>query len=315
MSNIWLVGAGPMARDYMKVLESLGNDYVTIGRGAQSAEDCKEHTSKPVIVGGLTNYVAQQPVVPSHAIIAVPVQELFECTKTLLNYGVKNILVEKPAGLDKSEVCELDRLCTQAQANLLLAYNRRFYSSVEMAQKMIEEDGGCTSCVFEFTEWSHVIEKLNKPKAVFEHWFLGNSTHVVDLAFHLIGKPARMSSFVQGQTSWHSRGSAFSGAGISEKGVLFSYHANWQAPGRWAVELMTPKRRLILKPMEELRVIQLGTVKEDVVSCDEQLIDKNYKPGLYKETQSFLQGDFTKHCSIHDQAELMSAYYDIAGYA
>ena len=41
---------------------------------------------------------------------------------------------------------------------------------------------------FEFTEWSHNIRlKLNQQ--VKESWFLANSTHVVDLVFHLIGLP------------------------------------------------------------------------------------------------------------------------------
>ena len=35
------------------------------------------------------------------------------------------------------------------------------------------------------------------------------------------------------------------GAGVTENGALFSYHANWEAPGRWSVEIMTKKRRLM----------------------------------------------------------------------
>ena len=32
------------------------------------------------------------------------------------------------------------------------------------AEKLIEEDGGLLSFLFEFTEWSHVLEKINKTK-------------------------------------------------------------------------------------------------------------------------------------------------------
>ena len=50
---------------------------------------------------------------------------------------------------------------------------------------MIAEDGGVTSFHFEFTEWSHQIQHLQKAPGVMDHWVLGNSSHVLDLAFHL----------------------------------------------------------------------------------------------------------------------------------
>ncbi len=78
---------------------------------------------------------------------------------------------------------------------------------------------------------------------------------------------------------------------------------------------MTPKRRFIFKPMEELKVVLLGTVKEETVICDEQQLDKDFKPGLYKETRSFLEGDYKHHCTIGHQAQMMGAYYEIAGYS
>lgn len=313
MSKIWLVGAGPMARDYMKVLESLQVDYLTVGRGEKSALECAAHTNKQVVIGGLDKFLATQPTIPTHAIVAVPVQELYACAMGLIEYGVKEILIEKPAGLNSQEVAQLNSACENNRVNLVLAYNRRFYASVEKAKQMILEDGGATSCVFEFTEWSHVIEKLDKPEAVFQHWFLGNSTHVVDLAFYLIGKPKTLTSYVKGSVAWHKSGSIFVGSGESENGVLFSYHANWTAPGRWSVEVLTSKRRYIFKPMEELKVIALGTVKEENVELDGSL-DKEFKPGLYLETQRFLTGDCAQHCSIGEQNQLMIDYYRMAGY-
>lgn len=176
-----------------------------------------------------------------------------------------------------------------------------------------KEDGGITSCHFEFTEWSHVIEKLNKDASVFEHWFLGNSTHVVDLVFHLIGVPKELSTFVSGALPWHRSGSIFCGAGLSETDVPFSYHANWAAPGRWSLEVLTSKRRLIFKPLEELRVVELGRVNEQVIELDDEL-DKVYKPGLYLETKEFLDGNLSNHCSLANQVKLLDSYYKMANY-
>ena len=42
-------------------------------------------------------------------------------------------------------------------------------------KEIIAEDNGVTSFNFEFTEWSHEIEKLEKAPGVKENWFLANS--------------------------------------------------------------------------------------------------------------------------------------------
>lgn len=313
MSKVWLIGAGGMARDYMKVLEALDADYITIGRGKASSEACENFTTKKIVIGGLKAFLDTEPELADYAIIATPVSELYSCAVQLLEFGVKNILIEKPAATTKKELTSLASLNQKIGANVLLAYNRRFYSSVIEARKMIETDGGATSCHFEFTEWSHVIEKLDKPEEVFQHWFIGNSTHVVDLAFYLIGKPEQLSTFTTGTLKWHQSGSAFCGAGITQAKIPFSYHANWAAPGRWSVEILTAKHRYVFKPMEELTIIKLGTVKEEKFQIDNNL-DLEYKPGLYLETKTFLDNDFSIHCTLEDQMSLIDTYYSMANY-
>ena len=79
-----------------------------------------------------------------------------------------------------------NKIAIDFDAKVLIAYNRRFYSSVEKAREIITEDGGIQSCIFEFTEWAHKIIALSKANGVKEHWFLGNSSHVIDLVFHFI---------------------------------------------------------------------------------------------------------------------------------
>ena len=50
----------------------------------------------------------------------------------------------------------------------------------------------------------------------------------------------------------------FCGAGLSKNNIPFSYQANWDAPGRWSLEVLTKYRRYVLRPMEELYCIKLG---------------------------------------------------------
>lgn len=311
--DIWLIGSGGMAINYVKVLQALELEFSIIGRGAQSAKVCQEATGCEVVSGGLVGYLATTPVVPTHAIVAVGVEKLHETTLQLLEYGVQNILVEKPAGLNKQEIETVYLKAKEKNARICVAYNRRFYASVLEAQEVIAEDGGITSFNFEFTEWAHEIEKLSKADGVKEHWFLGNSTHVVDLAFYLGGKPKDIYTFTSGSLDWHRAASVFSGAGVSENGALFSYQANWESAGRWSVEVLTKKHRLILRPMEKLQIQKKGSVAIEFVECDYKL-DEAFKPGLFLQAKNFLNNISDDLCSIDYQLDMMKQYYAIAGY-
>ncbi|WP_157351582.1 Gfo/Idh/MocA family oxidoreductase [Aliarcobacter butzleri] len=313
-NKIWLIGAGGMAQDYIKVLQGLNKDFVVIGRGDETAKKCQESTGCSVEVGGLDKYIANSNNICSHAIVAVGVEKLFETTKLLLEYGVKSILVEKPGGLYTWQFKELNSLIKEKNTNVIIAYNRRFYASVLKAQDIIKQDGGVTSFNFEFTEWAHVIEPLVKAEGVKGKWFLGNSTHVVDLAFFLGGKPKEMSSFTSGSLSWHPGASIFSGSGISDKNALFNYQANWESAGRWSVEILTKENRLIFRPMEKLQIQKRGKIPQLFDESVDYSLDEKYKPGLYIQTEKFLDNDFENMCSFEEQFKMIEIYNKIANY-
>jgi predicted dehydrogenase len=274
---------------------------------------CQEATGCEVVTGGLAGYLATKPTVPTHVIVAVGVEKLHETTLQLLDYGVRSILVEKPAGLDKYQIDAVCLKSKQTNAKVFVAYNRRFYASALKAKEIITEDGGVTSFNFEFTEWAHEIEKLTKAQGVKKHWFLGNSTHVVDLAFYLGGSPKQISSFTAGSVTWHPTASIFSGAGVSKNGALFSYQANWESAGRWSVEILTRVNRLIFRPMEKLQIQKRGSLDISLVPCNYD-IDQVFKPGLYSQTKSFIDGSDECLCDIEYQANITNIYNQMASY-
>lgn len=311
---IWLVGAGGMSVDYTSVLKAQEEEFIVIGRGQLSALTFEEKTGHPVILDGLEIFLNTCPKIPDAVIVSVGVEQLYETTLMLLKFGVKRLLVEKPGGLCTSEISDLELNAKNKNAQIFIAYNRRFYSSVITAQDMIARDGGVTSFNFELTEWGHVIEKLEKPKLALEKWFLGNSSHVADMAFFLGNKPQEISCFTSGSLSWHPSSSVFAGAGVSVNGALFNYAANWESAGRWSVEVLTNKNRYVFRPMESLQVQKRGTIPLVEVEVDDKF-DKDFKPGLYLQVKAFIEGDTSRLCSIEDQLSIFSTYEKMAGYA
>lgn len=307
MEKIWIIGAGSIAIEYAKVLIALGRDFIVIGRSDASAQKFKEATGIQPFVGGLDAFLQTSPQVPVYAINCVRAFQLGITNVILSKYGVNNILSEKP-GFLPDEANNVINAIKEKGTNIYVAYNRRFYSSVLAAEKVIREDGGLLSFNFEFTEWAHVIESLASiPEIEKNNLFITNSSHVVDLAFFLGGDPKEITCYQNGTVGWHSP-SIFAGSGITNQGALFSYNANWNAPGRWAVELLTPFHRIYLKPMEQLQLQDKGSVKVYPVEIDDHL-DKEFKPGFYLETKAFLEGDTSRLCTLDQQTEHFKIIY------
>lgn len=302
-----------MSIEYAKVLAALKKPFMVIGRGPVSSKEFEHNTGVAVIQGGITQFLQSTPNRPTHAIVSVSVENISDVLQQLIAYDVPLILVEKPGCLDKEELDATRALCNQHSCKVFIAYNRRFYVSVQEANRLIDNDGGVSSFTFEFTEWPHVIEKTGHPALVKQQWFLANSSHVVDLAFYLGGKPQSIECFTSGSLAWHSSAAVFAGAGITKKNVPFSYHSNWASAGRWSVEILTAKRRLIFRPMERLQQQTIGSVEVQPVDLDYQ-IDTDFKAGLFRQVASFLNDDFSDFCTLQEQCEMIRIYNKIANY-
>ncbi len=314
VKKVLVAGTGYMAREYIRVLKSLGNDYIVVGNREESVRRFIEETGENAYSGGVESYISSNHEVPEYAIVAVTHGNLFHVTKALLEAGVSRILVEKPGATCKHEIEQLISIAKEKNASVYVAYNRRFYQSVLKAKELIKSDGGLRSVIFEFTEWAHVVEKTPHSDEMKQKWFLLNSTHVVDLFINIAGYPKTMNSQISGSLDWHKAGSIYNGCGVTEKNVSFVYHADWGAPGRWGIELLTSKHRLYLKPLEKLQIQDVGSIKVEEYLLEND-IDQRFKPGLYEETKAFLSDDLDKDrlCGLTEHYRNMECYQKISG--
>lgn len=308
-SQVLLVGAGGMAQTYAAVLKAMDITPKVIGRGAASAATFAQATGIAPGTGDLAAQLADiEP--DAVAIVTVNAHALAETTRILMAHGVKRLLVEKPAALDLEEMAMLQAAAKAAGAEVYVAYNRRFLSSVMEADRMIAEDGGVISLRFDFSEPARRIGALGKHPRELATWFYGNSTHVVDLAFHFFGAPEALDARIAGQNGvdWHPQAGVFTGFGHRADGATIAWHANWVSPGRWGMEVLTRERRIILQPLEKLRVQTHDSFAEkDVVLDDAD--DLAFKPGLLRQTAAFLTGaDADRLITLDDHAAQMAFF-------
>lgn len=310
--KILILGAGPISAEYYKIFSSMGLDPVVVGRGEKSAAQFQQLVpGANILLGGLeANRSALQGV--NRAVVAVSEDQLHIPCHILIESGVKNILVEKPGAATFEDLVALKSAADRHQAHVSIAYNRRSYSSVRELKKRIAEDGGVKSFTFDFSERAYVIEPLEKNPGVKENWFWHNSSHVVDLAFYLGGRPKRMHSEAAGRLSWHPAGAVFVGSGVSESGALFSYHANWSGPGRWGLEFVTDKNKYFLRPIEKLQVQKLGSMAVEDVVLDDKM-DQEFKPGFKLQCERFMSGSGEGLVALNEQTEMIPSYQQILG--
>lgn len=315
-SDLLVIGSGGMAAEYLKVLRSLGRTADIVGRGASNLNKLKEsYPENNYYYDGLDSYFNNQKHVPQFAINTVNVEYLGAISEKLLIHGIKYLLIEKPGDLDLNQLKHVSKISRDKGSEVYVAYNRRFYSSVTSLISEVKKDGGITSVSFEFTEWAHTFGPDTHSLAALNKWVLSNSSHVIDTVFYLIGEPKKLSSYVNGinNIEWHPSGSIFTGSGISVLNIPFTYHSNWNGPGRWAIEVITNKRRFYLKPMEKLHVQEIGSVALHDFKIDDAL-DISFKPGLYLQTKAFLDLKKQRLQTIENQIHVMKFYEEMAGY-
>ena len=308
MKKVWLIGPGNIGIEYVKVLQDMDVDITAIGRSP------RKDWIIPVYEHGLDNYISQFPdCIADYAIVAVDESQLYLVTKKLITKGVKNILVEKPAGINKVQISTLEQMATNAKCNLFVAYNRRFYQSVQKCKEKINQSEGPISVNFSFTEWTHAIPFDTYSAKELDRFVLCNSSHIPDTVFYLVGKPKILNCQTAGTLDWHPSASIFQGIGITERGILINYNSNWESAGRWSIEICLPDEKLILRPLEKLHVQRKGSLDIVEHKLQHEHIDLDYKAGLYEEVKSFLteQNDL---CTIAEQVQNFKWFYKMANY-
>ena len=310
-----VVGYGVMGRHYVQALRALGVGQIQVC--SLSPGPLADLSAIPEIsahAGGFASFEGS-PNAGEKAIVATPIADLVPCVERLLAFGFRSILIEKPVALKSAEVDRLARTVTKAGAGAYVAFNRLAYPSVVELASRTEEEGGIKSCSYDFTE----VVQSNWPDLYTQdelaHWGIANSLHVIGLAHRLTGLPDRWHGYKSGGLAWHPSGSRFVGAGISQSGVSFSYLADWESKGRWAVEVHTPVSSYRLCPLERLfrKIIAFGEWTEVPVKA----YSPTSKAGVVEQTAAFLNttvAEVLRLMPLEDTAELTRFAEAIFGY-
>ena len=309
--NILLFGSSYMAEEYLKVLQNLGSHVAVIGRNEEKAKNLAQKYGQVGHGEGISALDEINCDEVDLAIIATSIESLKDVTIACIDKRIKNILLEKPGALNLSELKSIKRKI-KSNVNIWIAYNRRYYSSV-LKLRQISAEEGIQGCFFDFTDREKdVLSDENSP-VVREKWGFANSSHVIDAAFFLIGKPVEISCKKSGSLGNHSSGSTFVGHGKTQKS-LFSYFATWAGGGRWNVELSTDKGRYKLSPLEKLSFCKKNQFDWVDIALDNKE-DLDFKPGVKRMVESVLKKENVLLPTLDEQIEFCKIMNKIFGYS
>ncbi len=302
MFKILLVGAGPMGREYIRVIKELQKIYkielICACRSEKSKKEIKKlydieaYTSE---ISSLINTLGKFDL----CIVATNIENLFDVTNLLISCnGAEKILIEKPVSFKNSEINYLKNF-----EDIFVAYNRRFYSSIKILKKMTNNFNDVSSIHFDFTELIHSLRNQEISENIRRNWLIANSSHVIDLASFISGSiDLKKSIFrVKGKLKWNDGPINFYGMGQTDREIPFTFNSDWNSASRWGIQVKSCSYNFLLQPLEELRFNEKGTFKVEVEPISQK--DILFKPGLYDQVNAFVDKDYSNLCTMHQHAD------------
>ncbi|WP_109019798.1 Gfo/Idh/MocA family protein [Leptospira kobayashii] len=123
------------------------------------------------------------------AVIATPSSSHFDTAKQLLNFGIKNLLIEKPVALSKKEGVLLRNLMNKKNARIWVNHERRYHPRYLFVRDLLQKGSfGKVQSVR-----ANVFTSAKNPGLAFSKSgggpLLHDGTHAMDLIHWFFGKP------------------------------------------------------------------------------------------------------------------------------
>lgn len=280
--QVWVIGAGAIGREYIKVLKAQGVTPLLIKNRQAGAAELARTLEVEVYFGGVERAVKELPP-PKKAIVATDIISTKAVTDVLLLHTPSNILVEKPVVLDKGALADLIK--GDPLSRIIVALNRRYYQASKRAREFISEHE-IRSVFVDVSERGNIVQTLPYDKEVIRNWATVNSIHVWDLLRLLLGD-LEIEVTRKSKPGYHPF-TCYSGLLKTKNDIPITFVADWNAPGDWAIDIRGAGSRFKLAPLEvgiNTNFQTPGVEKFDYDKHDQ------FKPGFYDMVKCFLNGD------------------------
>lgn len=281
-SRLAIIGLGNIAHKHAEVIRAIPGLELTAGvrRDAETGRAFCSQYAIPHFFRSTADLLSWGEF--DAAIICCGHHFTVEISQAVLATG-RPCLIEKPVGFSANETQSVLDAANRAGTWGMVAVNRRFYSIVQKARRLLAETGGLRAIRVEHTEWMHESAKWGLAEDLLDRYFFINGIHLLDTMCHLAGLPKSTDSTVR---EFPGRRNAYDAMFRFPSGAIGHYSGQWYAPGRWGLDLFAEDLRITFPRMEEAVIQRTGRDPEPLILDD---VDQRFKPGFYRQMEAFVQ--------------------------
>ncbi|QEC78075.1 Gfo/Idh/MocA family protein [Mucilaginibacter ginsenosidivorax] len=304
MQRIVFIGCGQIAHFHADVLTSLGCKIV----GVAAKEDNDRLLAFKIKYQINKSFMSWNDMVAECDFDAIWVvaswPAIDEMILDLIKTG-KNIFVEKPVALSSEKIKKAIELQKEYGTKIQIGYNRRFYKFIPYLRERIIK-GKIRSVIVEVPETTG-----GKSDFLLKNLWLQNSSHVVDLVYHLVGKFDLVFADSQSKVT-HEKDTFYSL--FQAKGDSYRFQVNiisvWNSPSNFSIKIYMEDELIELKPLEVLKIYQGFEIRDPTP----ELPIRQYLPKV-KESQHWGSSEDKFKPGFYDQARYFLGMIPESGYS
>lgn len=302
MKTIGLLGSGRVALEYAKVIKNLGYNIHFASSSSQRSKSWKKFKREnPKVKYMSTNLIIKNKKI-NYIFSFLPYLKQINYFPRLLN-SQKNIFFEKPFFNDAKKFKKLIFNNKGNLKNKYISFNRRFYEVVNILKKRLKKKGKIKLIRVNISEnfSKKTLYKSNKFKKNFPYF--GSSSHILDLLFYLFKNIKYEKNYSQINNNYFP--SRYVVLKCNKVTPIFLFIEK-NAPLKNGIEVIFDDDTIwSLSPIERIRVFKGYKIKRlnqknlNYLKYEQKIIyekqeKSNFKPGLKKTVQNFLQNNSYK---------------------
>ncbi|MBH0328299.1 hypothetical protein ABH14_00540 [Brevibacillus brevis] len=314
MISLGIIGTGSIAPHYIQAIHWLNQHRETeikvvaaVNRTEASNERARNVLGIPKTYTSIHDMISAEKL--DGIIVAVPFPSIYEVTMNLIPTRIP-LLIEKPPGLTMEQTRQLSQLARMHQASVMVGFNRRFYSVVDQAKRLIEESGGLLGMRMDVFERYRLLRENGYPSEKLEKLFTANSIHCIDLIRYYCGELDAIHAF-SNQSSEEPFNHRYAALIVAKRNIPITFQAYWHSMGNWNYELYLRDGKIQFTNMEEALV---SFRNKEPYRLTPNQADRDTKPGFAEQMMHFLNqvilfsgnAGYEGEMSIHDAVNTMA---------
>jgi predicted dehydrogenase len=282
--RVAVIGGGHIAQQHLPILSDLPEAHVVAlaDKDPQMLANTADRFGIPERRSSHLEVLEKDQ--PDAVFVLVSVLKVATVAADFLQAGIPTFL-EKPPGLYTTDTRRLAALARQTDTPAMVGVNRRFYSNLLVGREKLLASGPVHSITVDAHEDIDRLRAQSKfPPEVVSRWSAANGIHALDLLRFFAGDIAEITALQQ--TVEGPMPDSFRALITFEQGAMGCAQMDWFAPGGHQFEVRGTGVRLCSDAGFASVTLQRRGAEAEHIELDD--IDRRYKPGFFRQDQTFL---------------------------